>query len=247
MIKNKPPMNKPPMNKPPMNKPLMNKLKYTAAVLIAIAGFGLQQANAFTSFINVGNDALLNNGNTGPYARVDISLVDSNTATVTFTSLQQSGNIYLMGGVHAIALNMNAATFSLSSLVLGSNSGIGFTPGPYTFTGAGVLGGGFGTMNFTIRSFDGFGHSADLITFNVDNTSGTWASADDVLAFNAQGFDAGAHIFPTTFPANGSNSALQTGFAAEAGAGHVPDGGTTVMLLGAALGSLGMARRFLKK
>ena len=29
--------------------------------------------------------------------------------------------------------------------------------------------------------------------------------------------------------------------------GQVPDGGTTVMLLGAALGSLGMARRFLKR
>ncbi len=29
--------------------------------------------------------------------------------------------------------------------------------------------------------------------------------------------------------------------------GTVPDGGSTVMLLGAALGSLGMARRFLKK
>jgi VPDSG-CTERM motif len=29
--------------------------------------------------------------------------------------------------------------------------------------------------------------------------------------------------------------------------GQVPDGGTTVMLLGTALGSLGMARRFLKK
>ena len=34
------------------------------------------------------------------------------------------------------------------------------------------------------------------------------------------------------------------GFLAPTG---VPDGGTTVMLLGAALGSLGMARRFLKK
>jgi hypothetical protein len=29
--------------------------------------------------------------------------------------------------------------------------------------------------------------------------------------------------------------------------GSVPDGGSTVMLLGAALGALGMARRFLKK
>ena len=31
------------------------------------------------------------------------------------------------------------------------------------------------------------------------------------------------------------------------GGGSVPDGGTTVMLLGAALGALGMARRFLKR
>ena len=31
------------------------------------------------------------------------------------------------------------------------------------------------------------------------------------------------------------------------GAIPVPDGGATIMLLGAALGSLGMARRFLKK
>ena len=28
---------------------------------------------------------------------------------------------------------------------------------------------------------------------------------------------------------------------------HVPDGGTTIMLLGAAVGALGIARRFLKR
>ena len=33
---------------------------------------------------------------------------------------------------------------------------------------------------------------------------------------------------------------------AELGGGSVPDGGTTVMLLGAALGALGMVRRYLK-
>ncbi|PYL74488.1 MAG: hypothetical protein DMF26_10875, partial [Verrucomicrobia bacterium] len=36
-----------------------------------------------------------------------------------------------------------------------------------------------------------------------------------------------------------------TGFAGEGGGVVVPDGGTTVMLLGVALGALGMARRFL--
>jgi len=40
------------------------------------------------------------------------------------------------------------------------------------------------------------------------------------------------------------NGGAVTGFAGENG-GSVPDGGTTVMLLGAALGALGMARRFL--
>jgi hypothetical protein len=44
---------------------------------------------------------------------------------------------------------------------------------------------------------------------------------------------------------NGRNISHITFFGSPGGS--VPDGGTTVMLLGAALGSLGMARRFLKK
>jgi hypothetical protein len=97
-----------------------------------------------------------------------------------------------------------------------------------------------------MNSFDGFTHSSSTITFTLTNTSGTWGSAGDVLIANADGFDAAAHIFVTTSPANASNSALATGFAAETGGGiSVPDGGMTVMLLGVALGALGMARRFL--
>jgi hypothetical protein len=38
-----------------------------------------------------------------------------------------------------------------------------------------------------------------------------------------------------------------SGWTIFSGGGGVPDGGTTVMLLGAALGALGMARRFLKR
>jgi hypothetical protein len=218
----------------------MNKLKYIAAVLIAIAGFGLQQADAFTSQLNVGNPAI--SGFTGPYGTVTITLVNSTTATVTFTSNTVAGNIYLFGDGGSVALNVNATTFSVSG-ISGSNTGTGFTPGPYTFAGAGVED-GFGSFNLTINSFDGFTHSSDTISFTVTNTSGTWASAADVLAFNANGYDAAAHIFVTSSPANASNSALATGFAAENAVG-APDGGTTVMLLGAALGMLGMARRFL--
>ena len=218
----------------------MNKIKYIAAVLIAIAGFGLQQADAFTSQLNVGNTAI--SGFTGPYGTVTITLVNSTTATVTFTSNTVAGDIYLFGDGGSVALNVNATTFSVSGIT-GTNAGTGFSPGPFTNAGAGVED-GFGSFNLTINSFDGFTHSSDSISFTLTNTSGTWASAADVLAFNAAGFDAAAHIFVTSAPANASNGAIATGFAAES-AGGVPDGGTTVMLLGAALGALGMARRFL--
>jgi hypothetical protein len=57
---------------------------------------------------------------------------------------------------------------------------------------------------------------------------------------------AAAHIFVTLNPADPNNGALVTGFAANGGGVSIPDGGTTVMLLGMALGALGTARRFLK-
>jgi hypothetical protein len=225
----------------------MNKIKYIAAVLIAIAGFGLQQANAFTSDLNQGNTAIA--GFTGPYGTVTISLDATGTiATVTFTSNTVAGNIYLFGDGGSVALNVNASSFGVSGITA-SNSGSGFltTSGDYAFAGAGQED-GFGQFNLTINGFDGFSHSADTISFTLTNTSGTWGSDADVLAFNANGFDAAAHIFVTSSPAVRSNGAIVTGFAGEGPQPPppgVPDGGTTVMLLGAALGALGMARRFL--
>jgi hypothetical protein len=220
----------------------MNKLKYLAAVLIATAGFGLQQANAFTSSLNVGNTGI--NTFPGPYGTVTINLVDSTTATVTFTSNTVNGNIYLFGDGSSAALNVNATTFSVSGIT-GTNSGTGFTPGPFTSQIGNQQVDDQGVFNLTINSFDGFTHSSDTISFTLTNISGTWSSAANVLAFNADGRDAAAHIFVTSSPANAANGAFSTGFAGET-AGGVPDGGTTVMLLGAALGALGMARRFLK-
>jgi len=225
----------------------MNKIKYIAAVLIAIAGFGLQQAKAdtFHSVLDAGNSGI--NTFTGPYGTVDIVLTGSNTATVTFTSGMTATNVYMFGGAGAVALNVNALSFSTSNIV-GTNSGINFTPGPLTQGAAGNED-GFGSFNLTIDSFDGNKHSSDLVTFTLTNTSGTWASAADVLTPNGSGFDAAAHIFiSATNPANGKIDNPSTGFAAETGGNNnVPDGGTTVMLLGLGLGSLGMARRFLKR
>jgi hypothetical protein len=221
----------------------MGKIKYIATLLIAVACVGLQQAKADSISFNlsVGNSAI--SGYTGPYASVTVNRMSVTTATITFTSLTNSGNICLMGGGSSVAVNVNAAKWMLGTIT-GSNSGIGFTPGIYSNGGSGNVD-GFGVLNQTINSFDGFMHSSSTISFTLTNMSGSWSSAGQVLAANAQGLFAAAHIFVTTYPANAKIGALVTGFAANGGA-QVPDGGATVMLLGAALGALGIARRFLK-
>ena len=218
----------------------MGKIRYIATLLIAVASVGLQQAKADTFSFNlgVGNPAI--SGYPGPYVSVTVNRTNSTHATITFTSLTAAGNIYLMGDGSSVAVNVNATSWTLSN-VTGSNSGTGFTPGPYSNGGSGNVD-GFGVFNQKINSFDGFGHSSSTIGLALTNTSGTWANAAAVLAANSGGSLAAAHIFVTVSPANAANGALATGYAANGG--QVPDGGTTVMLLGVALGALGMVRRY---
>ncbi len=217
-------------------------MKYAVAVLIGIAGLGLQQAKAdtVTYYLAVGNTGI--STYSGPYASVTVNRTSGMTATITFTSLTNSGNIYLMGDGSSVAVNVNATSWTLGTIT-GSNAGAGFSPGPYSNSGSRQVD-GFGVLNQTITSFDGFTHSSSTITFSLTNTSGKWASAAQVLIANASGVFAAAHIFVTSYPANAQNGALATGFAANTGA-QVPDGGTTVMLLGMALGVLAVARRYL--
>jgi hypothetical protein len=113
----------------------------------------------------------------------------------------------------------------------GSNGGTGFSPGPYSDGGSQNVD-GHGIFNQTIDSFDGYTHSADSVSFTLSDTSGTWASAANVLTANSNGFLAAAHIFVTAFPADASNGALATGYAA-----GVPEPGTFGLV---ALGLLGL-------
>jgi VPDSG-CTERM motif len=223
----------------------MKLLKYTMLIGAVCAAFTVQPAKAdFISFLNTPNDAI--SGFTGPFGEVDVHLVNSTTATVTFTSLTNGGNIYLFGDGSTVAVNVNASSFSLTG-VSGSNSGTGFTPGPYTVQnppGTSQVD-GLGLFNGVIDSFDGFTHSSDTVTFTLTNLSGTWSGAGNVLVANADGFDAAAHIFVTSFPANAANGAVATGFAGEGPGGHVPDGGVTAALLGLGLAGLaGLRARF---
>jgi len=196
--------------------------RIAVAALTVIAGLGLQQAKAdFVFDLTVGNSAI--SGYPAPYAQVDVNLTSATMATVTFTSLLNSGNIYLFGGVSSVDVNVNAAAFTLTGIT-GSNAGTGFTPGIYSQSSTGNVS-QFGIFNGIVDSFDGYTHSSDNISFSLTNISGTWLSAASVLAPNGSGFLAAAHIFVTTFPADASNGALATGFAA-----GVPEPSATLLV-----------------
>ena len=200
----------------------MKKLKYIAPILIliAVACLGLQQAKAdsVTYMLTNANSPGLG---TGPFGTVTVSLT-GNTATITF----QAAAGYLFVDGQAVDVNVNATSWTVANITSNGD--------PVSDTGAHNVD-GFGSFNQTLSQANS-SNGASLVTFTLTNTSGTWASASQVLIANVDGWLVGAHLQI----ANGF-----TGYAV-GNTTTLPDGGTTVMLLGAALGALGMARRFLR-
>lgn len=221
----------------------MSKSRIFLPLLLAVAlaltfGVGKATADTFDYSVSTGNDAI--SGYTGPYATVEVNRTSDTTATITYTSLTNSGNIYLMGDGGSVGVNVNATSWTLGTIT-GSNAGTGFSPGPYSNGGSGNED-GFGRFNQTINSFDGFTSSSDTISFTLTNTSGTWANAASVLTANSQGETVAAHIFVTTSPANAANGAITTGFAAD-GPAAVPEPSTMAIAVLGALGFIGYGLR----
>jgi hypothetical protein len=221
---------------------LMIGTDITKLVCGIAAGVMLATPKAKADFVfdlSTGNGALTQGGYSGPYASVDVHLIDSTHATVTFTSDTQVINgktyIYLLGDGGSVGVNVNG-TATVSGIT-GANGGTGFTQvvpnGKQQFTDAGAGNqSAFGQFSNTIDTFDGYGHSSDTISFELTAATGTtWSSANDVLKANANGAFAEGHIFVTTSPADASNGALVTGYAANGGA--VPE--PTTMIAGALL------------
>jgi hypothetical protein len=215
------------------------KIKYLAAVLIGIAGLGLQQAKADGC---VGTDCLtwtstLNQSNgqgSGSYGTVTVVLdVATQTATITFTAL--NGYSFLDGSSAGVNVNSTNFSHSATATELPVSDFKQFTSGNVD---------GLGSFNLVVDNNSASVHVTS-ISFTVTNlnNSALWANASQVLVANSHGFDAEVHYIDPSVPAP------NTFFAGEApGSFTIPDGGTTVMLLGiglGALGMLGMVRRYL--
>ena len=217
----------------------MKKLLVLSAVtLIALAGFTSMAGATLTFDLGLGNPAIA--GFPGPYAQVSITQTSATTADIVFTAYAQGGYQYLLGDGGSVAVNVNAASWTVGSIA-GVNTGVGYTPGPFSDAGPGVED-GFGSFNQTIDSFDGNSHSSTTISFTLTNTSGVWANEASILTANGSGYRAAAHIFVTTFPADASNGAISTGFATEGETPQTPEP-TSMLLLGLGLAGFGAARR----
>ena len=200
----------------------MKKLKYIAPILIAVACLGLQHAKADTVDYTLVTSNSPGTLGTGPFGTAHVDLT-AGVATITFTAA--SGYLFVDGG--SVAVNVNATTWTIGNFTSNGD--------PVSNAGSGNED-GFGNFNQKV-SMANSSNGASIISFTLTNGSGTWLSAANVLAFNLQNWLIAAHI-------QIQNGTGNTGFAAGPGGGSVPDGGTTVMLLGAALGALGLVRRY---
>ena len=205
--------------------------------LALTSGVGSAMADSITYTIDNPGSAL--SGFAGPYATVTVNLIDSTNATITFDSSTTAGITFLMGASQVADVNVNATSWSVSGL--SGTAMTGFSNGTLTDGGSANVG-SFGMFNQTFDNFDGYTHSHDSIAFTLTDTSGTWASAANVLGANAQGFYVAIHGFACTAPCDPAAGALTTGTAANGGPVNTPEP-ASFFLLGAGVAGIGMWQR----
>lgn len=211
-------------------------LKLLPCIALSVTALAVQQARADMVTYDLTTDNISVSGDTEPFVSVQVNLTSTTSATITFNALSSGSDINLLGSVGAVAVNVNATSWTLGSFS-GVNTLSGFTPGPLSDGGIGHED-GYGDFNQSLDSFDSYTHSYTQITFTITDNSGTWGSASGVLIGNKDGNIAAANIIVAEeLPGGGANNLNDTGFASDAVQvnGQVPDGGTTAIMLAAVL------------
>jgi len=215
-------------------------LHWVAAIALAATIFapGTASADVVNYSLTSPNDAL--SPYPGPYGSLEVNLTDSTHATLTLTNATNGVYTYSFIDTNELALNTNGAVTVGTPVGTPLNANFG-TPTYTTDTSAGQQVDGFGKFNVSIDASDGYSDAVKKLVVTLTNTSGSWASASDVLTANNQGALFAAHVAVTdaTTPSP-SIAALATGFASNGGAVSVPEPTPIVMAL-VGLGTLGLA------
>jgi len=187
-----------------------------------------------TYTLNLGNDDLT--GLPTPFGTVTVDLVDPATATVLFQAGDAGWYHYLFGATRMVAVNVNGP-FTYDAISAWGQPQTPNSPPSLTADTSVQQVDGWGRFNLVIKGFDGFTHAARNVSFTLSLTSGSWASADDVLTPNSNGYFLAAHVLVAD--GNWQNTDV-TGYATGT---CVPDGGVTATLLGLAVFGLGIVSR----
>jgi hypothetical protein len=211
------------MNK--LNRVLLGLLM--AAVLMAATA---QPGAAFVLTLGLGNTAIA--GYSGPFGTVEVTRLTGTTATIKFTSDVGpiGGYRYGFGGESSSAFNLaDAANVNITFGALTKFNPAQSLVGPLSSDGSGNVS-SWGIFNRRYKNFDGFGRAYSEVTYSLTKTSGSWATEDDILVANADGYRVAAHIFIANEDWTNANA---TGYATE-GLSTVPEP-MTLMTLGSGL------------
>ena len=212
------------------------------AALMLIGGLLInpEAALADTYYIGVPNTAISTYA--GPYAQLDVTLVDSTHADIAITSLTNGNLLYLLGDGSSIALNIAGTPSIVGGIggITGSNSYPGFTPGPLTGITSGKVD-GLGSYNLVVDGFDGYTHSFTSLSFEVASSGVNWTDASQVLVDNLKGYFAANHIFVADVN-NLGDGALATGYAANGGS-PVPIPAAIWIFASGLVGLIGIRKR----
>lgn len=221
----------------------MKKIGFVCLLLLTVGIFtSVASADSVTYALTIGN----NSGSTqlgayaGPFGDVKVTWVDATHAKVTFTAAAD----FAFTHTSAADVNVNATSFTISNIT--GVSAPFASHAPSLSQGSAGAVDGFGKFNGVIDSFDSFSYSTTSISFDITNSSGSWANAAAVLIDNKDGHAVAAGMgacgsAPTSAACTSSTTAfVLTGFAT--GPLITPEP-ASLLLLGSGLFSLGLLRR----